>query len=400
MHPLLRSAWLAYVLGIVLFMGVFIVGQLVISSRTLTLGSYVFRDWADSIVVSDDHRIAVVNRVMEKARSYERQIQKSHLLLGMVVNRDQDGGPVDVCDSLLFSSLRFVALSKLGMRDEAAKAWTAIEGSQDNGRWFRHPRCKTATSRDMILGVAAALTQWPANHEAHLRRLIGAITRMNGSVDQGPFYVSYLSPGMAEILHLLALRSGLPEESLPSQVKRGFSTLELDAAVLTPGYRSHLVALTTWTELELESNSGSKVRSPHLHYGPLGKIFAAKSLRDRRLEWATDRLVEIDSHNIFYRWVRLKAAGALSAGARVKLLEELLAMPQFPEHLPWDCDRRADYLWQRDSVEYGPRAGGCTYQYSGVDFLWMASLLIADPAPLNPGSSEVAAENSLNLDDE
>lgn len=399
MHPLLRSAWLVYTLGIALFMGVFAVGQLVISSRTLTLGSYIFRNWADSITVDDAHRDEVVHRLLDKVRSYESQIEKDHLLLGMVVNRDQEGGAVDVCDSLLFSTLRFVALNKLGLKEEAAKAWNAIEMSQENGRWFRHPRCKTATSRDMILGVVAALTQWPANHEVHLRRLIAAVSRMGGSVDQGPFFVSYLSPGIAEIIRQLAMRSGISESVLPSQVKGGFSTLELDAAVLTPGYRSHLVALTTWAELELGNSGSPKVRSPHLHYGPLGKIFAAKSLRDRRLEWATNRLVEIDPQNIFYRWVRLKSAGALSPGARVKLMEELLAMPQFPEHLPWDCDRSADYLWQRDSAEYGPGSRTCSFQYSGVDFLWMASLLISDPTPMMVSTTDNIARSEVELEE-
>ena len=381
MHPLLRSAWLVYALGVTLFMGVFLVGQLVVSSRTLTIGSYVFRGWADSIVVDADRRENVVRRILEKARTYESQIEESHLLLGMLVNRDQDGNAVDVCDSLLFSSLRFVSLVKLGMTEQANQAWAAIEKSQDNGRWFRHPRCKTATSRDMILGVLAALTQWPANHEIHLRRLIAAVSRMNGSLDHGPFYVSYLSPGIAEIVRLLAMRSGFGEEMLPSQVRQGFSTLELDASVMSTGYRSHLVALTTWTELELETRGGGKARSPHLHYGPLGRLFAAKSLRDRRIEWATSRLVEVDSQNIFYRWIRLKAAGALSEGARIKMMEELLSMPQFPEHLPWDCDRRADYVWQRDSSELSASQGPCTFQYSGVDFLWMAGLLVNDPLP-------------------
>ena len=390
MHQLLRSAWLAYLGGLILFLSIFGVGHVVMSSRTATLGSYVFRNWASSIMVDDSRRLELVAEAQARFISYNDQIKQGHLLAGMVVNRDQEGHPVDVCDSLLFSSLRYVALAKMKLGNDAQEAWEAIEKSQEDGRWFRHPRCKAATSRDMVLGVLAALTQWPARQEQHLGSLINTVGKLNGFVDKGPFYVSYLSPGMGEIVRQLALRSGLRDDVLPPEVRRGFSTVELDAAVLSSGYRSHLVALTAWTEMELQAkNAGMKVRSPHLHFGPLGRLFAAKSIRERRLEWATSRLVEIDPQNIFYRWLRLKAAGALSEGARVKLLEELLAMPQFPRHLPWDCDRRADYLWQRDSSEFAPAKGACNYQYSGVDFLWMSSLIVSDPTPLGRAKGEV-----------
>jgi hypothetical protein len=80
---------------------------------------------------------------------------------------------------------------------------------------------------------------------------------------------------------------------------------------------------------------------------------------------------------MFFRWLQYEAADAMSPKAKKKLLEELLGMEMFPKNrLPTTCERKADYLWQRNSVEYVPRDHKlCSEIFSGVDFIWMASLL-------------------------
>jgi hypothetical protein len=60
------------------------------------------------------------------------------------------------------------------------------------------------------------------------------------------------------------------------------------------------------------------------------------------------------------------------------LLNKLLQMNEFPNNsLPSDCERRADYVWQRSSTSYQKKSIRCNYQYPGIDFIWMASLLIS-----------------------
>jgi hypothetical protein len=70
---------------------------------------------------------------------------------------------------------------------------------------------------------------------------------------------------------------------------------------------------------------------------------------------------------------------AMNSNLAHKMLEDLLAMPQFPvDQLPTNCDRKADYLWQRKSEEYQPRSSNCHITYNGTDFLWMTALLLEE----------------------
>jgi hypothetical protein len=298
----------------------------------------------------------------------------------MVVNRKAAGFAVDFCDSLLFSSLRFIALKKLGYESDAKLAWQSIEKSQNQGHWHRHPACRKHTSRDMIIGVLAALTQKPNNYRSHLTNFLDYMDANKGFVSTGPFYVSLLSPSVAEIVRIMARMEGIKNRALPDSVRSSFSTLELNAAVMPGDYRAHLIALQTWIELELIDENNAidlNIRTAIRDLTSFTKPFTINTLYRQRREYVTQKLVEIDPNNLFYRYLRIRAASALTPIIAEKLLAELLAMPQFPpNHLPMNCDRQPDYLWQRPSDTYEKKSATCDVTYNGVDFLWMTALLL------------------------
>lgn len=342
----------------------------IIQLRAQSLDSHGYEEW---------HELSHLAR--ERARLYEQAIEREHLYKGMVVNRHLANGQASSsCDSLLFSSLRFVALQKLGESAEAERAWNNIvQHSYQDGRWIRHPDCKRkASSRDMIVGLMAALSQEPPGHELQFARLLRIIERTGGSVDDGPFYVSRLSPGMGELLKHMAASRGWQEREIPPAIRVGFSTVEFDTWIAAPGFGAHLNALTLWIELELLE------RHPELEIRSLSGLmdeFApawGSSFAEQRRAWAANELYKLDPDNMFFEYLRLKTAGALSYGAKARMLSRLLSMPQYPvERLPQDCDRRADYLWQRSSAEYQGKET-CSESFHGVDFLWMVALLSED----------------------
>ncbi len=347
------------------------------------LSSHVTRLRAQSLhETSDDESFKVLSAVArERAMLYEQAIVKDHLDQGLVVNRNlADGRAESLCDSLFFSSLRFTALHKLGWSDEANEAWShVLLETYDRGRFIRHPKCRRkSASRDQIIGLTVALTQEPLQHRLELERILQIIERTGGSIDDGPFYVSRLSPGIGENLRQLAIARGWRPEHLPKVVRDGFSTVEFDTWMGTPGYVAHLSALMLWIELELID------QHPHLEVHSINGFmddFApdwAASFSAQRRAWVAAELYRADPDNLFFEYLNLRAAGALTKNARARLLEKLLAMPEFPVgRLPQNCDRHADYLWQRASIEY-QGDGECRESFSGVDFLWMTALLVAE----------------------
>lgn len=334
----------------------------------------------ESVVTSYNHRNRyheLISQGLERAAIYEKEIQSNHLYLGMVANRDHKGNFQSECDSLLFSSLRYVALLKLGFQREADDAWEAIVQSQNQGQWFRHPTCRSkGTSRDMIVGLLAALSQKPANGKDYLIELIEYIKDHDGYIGTGPFHVSRVSPGIAEMIRLQSLWYGLDVDIFPPPIRFSFSTIEFNAVAPNRGYTSHLSALVLWLEYELHSKSGANIRSVTWILDRIFKPFTRHSLQKQRSRWIAQKLVQTDSQNLFFKWLQLKSIGALTEKTRADLLNELLAMPQFPkDKLPRNCDRKADYLWQRDSREYRSIQKHCTETFSGVDFLWMLAIL-------------------------
>ena len=172
---------------------------------------------------------------------------------------------------------------------------------------------------------------------------------------------------------------------IPNIVERGFSTVEVNSIFVPRGYQSHLIALQLWVELELQRlNKNRGVY--HLNYrslmDPLSSAlspFTIETIMAQRQRWIANKLYELDKRNLFFKWLYLKAHKNLDIKQRILLMEELLNMPQFPDYrLPRDCDRKADYLWQRDSIEYDIAKKKCHRFFNGVDFLWLSSLLLTE----------------------
>jgi len=352
------------------------------NSRYLELSASALKDWSANLerpsIVQLEATISETNR---RILLYDDQVTDQLLDRGMVINKTTSGDILDICDSLLFSSLRFTALKKAGLAERAQVAWEAIEQSKLGDYWLRHPNCKNSTSRDMIVGVMVALSQRPDRYDQHVRTLLKNLEENDGYIGNGPIYVSYATPQIALGLRMLAADLGIPGAEIPWQVRRGFSTGELSVQVLKRGFASHLVALAIWLELELKNtpklypNAGPQ----YSYFTTLKDSFDHVSFKSSRLQWQTHKLVMLDPRNMFFRYLRLKSIDAMNPNLAYQMLNELLAMPQFPIHtLPTNCERKADYLWQRKSQEYEPKTANCQKIFNGTDFLWMASLLLEE----------------------
>lgn len=377
MKPWILETLLA-VLALLLVVTGFVISNL---SRIIT------EQHARLITMNNNHEVLSVgenlSRLKREARTravlYDELIKRDMLLDGMVVNLDGNGDPAGVCDSLLFSSLRFYSLSSLGLKGSADEAWSAIASSRSGGQWLRHPKCLKSLSRDMVMGVLVALRANPSNGTAVFRTMLAEIDRNGGFAGDGPFYVSWLSPGIAGLLRMEAERRQIPFEEWPWILKQSFSSIEYDVMFLEEGYVSHLAALGLWLEI-LQSKSAQGF-NPRSFLGAIERMVSFKSSLDtsmdvQRRQWIAGRLREIHSDNLFYRWLDHKAFGSLSQETEERMLTDLLALKQFPiDRLPMNCDRRADYVWQRKHQEFVSANSSCSKTYSGVDFLWMASIL-------------------------
>ncbi len=217
------------------------------NSRYLASSNNLLQQWANSLPEPPIDKFETLKwRIKLKAQAYNQFIEREHLVDGMLVNFS-NGKVTDHCDSLLFSSLRFVALRKLGFDFAADQAWNALVHSSSQGKWIRHPRCKTlATSKDMILGLISALSMHPPGYEKVLTDLLSEIERNNGYFSHGPIYLSYLTPTIAYQLARVAEEAGIHRRDLPAIVRSGFSTSELTYYFIDGGFKSHLISLSTW----------------------------------------------------------------------------------------------------------------------------------------------------------
>jgi hypothetical protein len=323
---------------------------------------------------------ALYSEALHRVELYERLITQDHLLDGMVINRDSEFEPEDICDSLLFSSLRYAALRRLNL--DAGPAWTGITNSKSNRMWLRHPRCVKPLSRDMLMGLFTALHYQPPGSKLIVEELLSVLGKRRGYFSDGPFYVSYLSPGIAGLARYLAEEHGIPFARWPWVVKQSFSSIEYDTIFLQKGFESHLAALGLW--LELDFSEGARPYNPRSILGEVERRMTNENNPNQiggergRREWITEKMIALDPKNLFFRYLYLKVHGQFDELQRLALLDELLRMPGFPaDRLPNVCDRAADYMWQRYSSEYPPRETlDCRRQFAGVDFLWMVSLLV------------------------
>lgn len=362
---------LSFTSSSIVFATFLVIGQIHFNvSQTKSMTTFL-EQWQNGL--TQDRYIELSERATQKFELYDEIIKQNFLLDGMVINRDRDGKPVDICDSLLFSSIRFVALSKMGKTEEASKAWKAISKSQYRGHWHRHPRCKKSTSRDMIIGVLAALSRKPLGSKNHLIQLSDHIKKRRGFISYGPPYVSYLSPGLGNVLHRMLEEEGIAF-NLPFAISRSFSTLELDSAASDDGYRTHLNALMLWLEMEIDPPASGTF----IHFAnKMGRFANKREVKHVRQQWISQTLFSKNPKNLFYKWLMLRSTGALNDATKTELLNELLLSEYFPsKRNPNSCDRKADYLWQRSFDEYLLKDSSCRYEYNGVDFLWITSLLL------------------------
>jgi hypothetical protein len=318
-------------------------------------------------------------RLAAKAADYAEWSQQTNLEDGMVVDRRADGSATHQCDSLLFSSLRYVALQKLGHYELARAGWEAIQKSRHAERgWWRHPRCRDkALSRDMILGLMAAFSQNPPGSTDAIDLTRSDLWRFSGYISRGPFYVSFMSPGLRAAFDEIAHYQG----QQGSQLGMSFWTTEFDALTTTGDYRSHLVALTLWLEMEIARQKAPGSRPSANVVDPLSTVIdplIPGQLRELRQAWTARSLYIAEPENLFFRWLAWRTSGdTLSVQKRRAMAAQLMAMTAFPDdRLPADCDRRADYVWQRPGVQALEKRRECSITFSGTDFLWMAALLL------------------------
>lgn len=317
---------------------------------------------------------ALKKNAIKKFKKYYEMQENYHLSYGLIVNRDHLGQITSECDSLLFSSLRYVALKKIGLHSEAKKAWSFIEKSKDtNGQSFvRHPLCRHSTSRDMMIGIIAALIYKPNNSEIHLNQLIRFIENNYGFFHIGRPDVSFTSPGIGFLMRKLGDLYSLPSNKIPLVIRKGFKTNSLDVLFSPVGYRLHLIGLTLWLEMEIQNRKNQSK----------GRI--KRELYSGELKELSKKIYVKDPYNLFFKFLYLKSHGKLSKESLASLLSNLIHMPQFPEaRLPKDCDRKADYLWQRQSKEYFVKKSTCHETYSGVDFQLLTAIILGEEDQYN-----------------
>ena len=340
---------------------------------------------------------------LTRAALYDELIRKDMLVDGMVIHRGVNGEPEGLCDSLLFSALRFYSLKSLGMESASNAAWNGILGSRSGAQWQRHPKCKKSLSRDMLMGVLVALSADPEGGTTVFRSMLAEIDRQSGFIGDGPFYVSWLSPGVAGLVRMEAERRGVPFQEWPWILKQSFSSIEYDALFMREGYESHLAGIGLW--LEMKHMQNGQWFNPRSLLGVVGRIFDGNgtfntTFDERRRQWIASRLSALSRSNLFFKYLEQDADGIHDKSSEIRLLSELLSMSQFPvNRLPRDCDRDADYLWQRRDSESVPVSKTCGRTWSGVDFLWMAAVLGAGNGLSAPAGDAIdnVSSSAINL---
>jgi hypothetical protein len=366
------------ILGIMVLLEAFVILNLIrINDRLLVFSKGQF---SETQALSEDTMLIQLRReAFTRSVLYERLIERDMLSDGMVIHRGPAGEVLGLCDSLLFSNLRYFALKKMGLHDEARAAWKAILESRQSGQWLRHPKCLKSISRDMIMGVLVGLSANPEGGDIVFEEMLAEIDRQQGFVGDGPFYVSWLSPGIAGLLRAEAERRNVPFEKWPWIVKQSFSSIEYDAMFLAHGYVSHLAALGL--NLELSAIENNRKFNPRSFLGEVESWIKNQSPNNmktdrQRRQWIATHLRTLSHSNLYFDWLEQKTFGQLNPANEKQLLERLLSMSQFPiDSLPQDCDRDADYLWQRRDEDAFVQTSECKYRWNGVDFIWMAAML-------------------------
>lgn len=362
-----------------------LVGMVIIvsHSRQLTSKSLALFYKKTRATMDEKEKKVVKEEALRRFSVYNELVQKKQLLDGMVVGRTQNGEYLDVCDSLLFSSLRFAALSMMDLQQDAEEAWQAIMSSSENGEWYRHPTCRRMISRDMMDGVMIAFSQM-RNPTPYFKQLISFLKENHNFFHKDSWSpVSFVTPGVAETIWRVGVAKGLATDELEFLNSYAFSTIEFSALLANPGYEMHILGLSLWLELELNDQLREKrmqirgVRSVTWELANLLQPLTEQNIFEQRTQWIASQIYQENDKNLFFKWLYLKSKGLLDTEAKYSLLKELVEMKQFPKNsLPMNCDRKADYLWQRKKAEYEALSLNCVYTFPGTDYLWMSALLI------------------------
>ena len=279
--------------------------------------------------------------LINKFNLYEKNIEKNFLESGMVVGRELHGEkriPADLCDSLLFSSLRYYALNRLYFNNMAYEAWRGILSAYVNGQWYRHPDClDTPISRDMFLGIMLLTNEDHPDSDKLLDNLTEIIDLNNGFFSFKHRLVSYLSPGLAKTYGKVLKNRNLKNSFVAD---KGFSTYFIEKPFLERDYRTHLLALHIFIEISLYEKFQEPIES--------------------WVEDASNKIYELDKDNQFYKFLKFKTMylkGLIDYDNFKSRLEEikyfLLKSRYFPSDTsPSYCTRGSDYLWQRTSDEW------------------------------------------------
>lgn len=351
----MKSLLPIYIFSLILLISAHFINSVVFKLRFLHTSQRFLKEWSTHL----QKPTYLIKEARERVSLYEKRSKSVHMRNGMIGNHNLFR-LTGLCDSLLFSSLRFVALHKMGMSKDADEAWKYIRQSRkEDGTWLRHPSCHEDLSKDMLMGVLSALTQRPKEWNLLLRDLAKHLNSHSGYFDDGPLYLSFATPSVKESIDdLLKLMDLPPTEFMTLDIP----TLEFEVFYIPKGFESHLLGLHVWLN------------------GEIRNLYAEKGLRydyhPLRGPWIASWLYATNPKNLFFKWLFLNELGLMNKQVRLHLLEELLEMPEFPkDRLPWNCDRKADYLWQRSDKEHRPLAN-CSVEFNGADFLWMTGLLL------------------------
>jgi len=202
---------------------------------------------------SSSGRSQLIHKAKQKVQIYNRKMKDFFLEEGMLINRDSLGRVNDRCDSLLFSSLRIVALTKLSMEKEAKEAWEGVLAAYaKEKKWVRHPKCKQPLSKDMFLGLMSVMSQQIGQKNQKLLELSKYISSHQGYFDKGPVYLSYLTPPLKRLFdQILILNRHEPTDFFSLNI----TVVEFETLFLNEGYKAHLLALYLWLSHELDAIS-------------------------------------------------------------------------------------------------------------------------------------------------
>lgn len=282
----------------------------------------------------------------------ESEAMKAKLSLYLDLTHEvrNEWGFVPKCDSLLFTSLSYVA----GYPAD-------IEAAEDDGRWYRRPEKEcyengkdpdaepgshSDISKDMILGMLWSTWYMKDKKKAlsRLQRLIDYSKGENWKVGRGPAGSTFITPPLRNTIAQMVFELGGKDH----KVMRAYPMVWAKGL---EGYQAHIQVLHILLRKKVMGDVSSKAHSriiEHHRRNPKNAFFS---------------YAYYCFHNGDYR----------------KAADILLNEDYFPDRLPESRDRCTEYLWQREkSVKDW---GACPKEkliHDGVDYMFVAKLILEE----------------------